>query len=193
MKRNYARCLCSLLAVAAAAPAASQNLLVNPGFATDLEPWLAFNHFGLTIAWSPLDAGDDPASGSVEGTVPADGLFRSPPYVIQCIAVDPDTPYIVGVTVLVPSDTSDPEAGAGTLFNVYPNDACTGNPLTSTFGTFVYARDAWIPVRDAVHTGAEGRSIQVNLVVYAPDGTLLRSYFDDAVVFSDRLFVSNFD
>lgn len=181
------------LALTASWPAIAGNLVVNPGFATDLTPWNAFNYFDLTVVWSPLDANGDPASGSVEGTVPIHGTFRGPPYVIQCVTVTPNTRYVVGVKALIPSTSAAPTASAGVLANTYPSSDCSGNANVHHLSPVTSAQDTWIDIRHPLQTAADEHSIQLNLRVQAPHGTLLRSYFDDALILPDDLLASDFE
>lgn len=187
------RSLLLVIALTASWPAMAGNLVVNPGFASDLTPWSAFNFFDLTVVWSPLDANDDPASGSVEGTVPIHGTFRLPPYVIQCVAVTSNTRYVVGVKALLPSTSATPNANAGILANTYTSNDCSGNANVHHRSPTTSERDAWIDIRHPVRTASNERSIQLNLVVFAPHGTLLRSHFDDAFIAPDDLFAGDFE
>jgi hypothetical protein len=180
-------------ALIASWPATAGNLVLNPGFVAELEPWFPFNYFDLTVGWSPLDANDDPASGSAEGTVPVHGTFRVPPFVIQCVAVAPNTRYVVGAKVLLPSESSAPNANAGVLANTYPNSGCFGNASAHHLSPTTSDKDAWTEVRQLVETGPDEGSIQLNLRVFAPSETLLRSYFDDAFIVLDDLFDNDFE
>lgn len=181
------------IALMASWPATAGNLVLNPGFVSDLEPWFPFNFFDLTVVWSPLDANGNPASGSVEGTVPVHGTFRVPPYAIQCVAVAPNTRYVVGAKALLPSTSAAPNASAGVLANTYPNEGCFGNASAHHLSPTTSEQDAWTDIRHLVETGPDEGSIQFNLRVFAPSGTLLRSYFDDAFILPDDLFADDFE
>ena len=164
------------------APAAAQNLVQNPGLTSDLTNWDLFTDFGLTEQWTSTDAAGDAHSGSIQGTLPATGTFRSPVYAFQCVVVQPNTQYAFGAKVLLPSSTTP--AGAHATVNVgsYPNTGCFGNQSMNTPAPNVTALDAWTQTSASVTTGAADQSIRVNLSVFAPLNTTLISYFDDVFV-----------
>ncbi|MCP3998239.1 MAG: hypothetical protein GY722_24730, partial [bacterium] len=78
------------------------NLLQNPGFDVDLSHWTTEG----SVVWSPVDADDDPDSGSalVDG-----GGGGS--YIHQCVAVEANAGYLAKVLILYdPKPVKDDEA-----------------------------------------------------------------------------------
>lgn len=157
----------------------AQNLVGNPGFATDLSSWVPFMAFDVTEQWSALDAGGDTHSGSIQGTLPASGTFRIPIYATQCVVVQPNTAYTFSAKVLLPAATTPADAYATIFVNTYANNGCFDNPTMNIVAPNVTAVDAWTTTSASVATGAADRSVQINLRVSSPSNTTLTSYFDD--------------
>src|SRR5688572_18469605 len=123
--------------------ARAQNLVQNPGFATDVSSWDLFNAFDVTAGWSALDADGHAQSGSMRGKLPASGTFRIPIYASQCVKVQPGRIYLFGGRILLPS-ASTPNGSFATVFaNTYANDGCFGNNVTHVPAPNVSVRDAW--------------------------------------------------
>jgi hypothetical protein len=162
-----------------AAPLAAQNLVQNPGFASDLSSWFAFMAFDLTETWTSVDANGDAQSGSIQGTLPASGTFRIPIYASQCVAVLPATAYVFGAKVLLPTATTPANSFATIFVNTYEQAGCAGNPSQNIVAPNVTTLDAWTQTSSTVTTGAAEVSIQIDLRVRADDNTTLISYFDD--------------
>lgn len=163
----------------AAAPLPAQNLVQNPGFATDLGGWVPFMAFDVTEQWSSVDAGGDTHSGSIQGTLPAIGTFRIPIYATQCVVVQPNTTYTFSANILLPAATTPADAYATIFVNTYANTGCFNNPTMNIVAPNVTAVDAWTGTSAPVTTGAMDQSIQINLRVSSPSNTALTSYFDD--------------
>ena len=174
----FAACACLFVAV----PLAAQNLVQNPGFTSDLTHLDLFMDFGLTEQWTSTDAASDVHSGSIQGTLPASGTFRTPVYAFQCVVVQPNTQYAFGAKVLLPSATTPADAYATVSIGTYPNTGCFGNQSMNTLAPNVTTLDAWTQTSASVTTGAADQSIRVNLSVFAPLSTTLISYFDDMFV-----------
>ena len=173
-----AACACLFVAV----PLAAQNLVQNPGFTSDLSSWDLFTAFELTEQWTSIDAAGDTHSGSIQGTLPASGTFRTPVYAFQCVVVQPNTQYTYGGKVLLPSATTPAGAYATVSVGTYANTGCFGNQSMNTLAPNVTTVDAWTQTSASVTTGAADQSIRVNLSVFAPLNTTLISYFDDVHV-----------
>ena len=184
-------------AIAAATPAvaAAQNLLLNPGFDTDLANWDLFNAFDVTATWDVADEHGNPGSGSMRGNLPASGTFRMPIYETQCVAVQGATTYRFGGSVLLPSATTPDTAFATVFANLYAAAGCSGNPSVHHPAPNVTVRDTWTRTQDTVATAATDHSLQFNLRVFAPTGTDLTSHFDNLFVeaMSDAIFANGFD
>ena len=70
MQRSKRRLPAAVFSALLAIPAAAQNLLQNPGFATDLSGWTLTPGTG-SIAWNALDADGSASSGSARLVTPA--------------------------------------------------------------------------------------------------------------------------
>jgi hypothetical protein len=79
-------------------PAGAQNLLTNPGFATDLSGWSVGVTF-VTATWQPLDATGQSNSGSASVTNTAQGLTNG---LSQCVPATGGVPYDFGARIEVP-------------------------------------------------------------------------------------------
>lgn len=176
-------------------PAHAQNLLLNPGFDTDLAGWNLFNAFDVTAAWNAADEYGNPASGSMRGNLPAIGTFRMPIYATQCVAVQGGTTYRFGGSVLLPSATTPPNAFATVFANLYEEPGCSGNHRLHQPAPNVTVRDAWTRTQETVAAAPTDRSLQFNLRVYAPTGTDLTSHFDNLFIeaLPDAIFTDGFD
>ncbi len=196
MSRNpiQPRLIALALAVATVAtPAIAQNLLLNPGFAQDLSGWQPFTGFGITQAWSALDAGGAPDSGSLCGTLPASSTFRNPIYASQCVHVEPNTVYAFRGAVLLPDATTPPTAYGNVFVNTYAAQSCAGNSVFNVVAPEITTRDAWTITGAGFTSDSTALTARVHLRVFAPLNTTLQSCFDDVVLEPDRLFADGFD
>ena len=183
----------ALAAAIAATPAIAQNLILNPGFAQDLAGWQPFTGFGITQAWSALDAGGAPDSGSLCGTLPASSTFRNPIYASQCVGVQPNTAYAFRVAVLLPDATAPPGAYGNVFVNTYAAQSCAGNHVLNVVAPEVTTRDAWTITGAGFMSDSTAVTARVHLRVFAPLNTTLQSWLDDVVLEQDRLFADGFD
>src|SRR5688500_2724143 len=90
-------------------PVDSSNVLKNPGFDRDLSFWGFEDRFPNgtgSAAWSPLDAANNPNSGSIRlrNTRPPDGTpsFQQ----LQCVRVESEAIYEYGARFLASSSTA---------------------------------------------------------------------------------------
>jgi hypothetical protein len=114
--------------LAGAAPASSQNRLLNPSFDTDLAGWTPEIFDSSTIDWDPMDVDASPASGSarfVKLTTDGPNSVR----LKQCVLVTPEEPIELRAEVFLPA-----QATVGSAFlsgSWFPGDACLGTDLGS--------------------------------------------------------------
>lgn len=159
--RTHTALLCLALAagLAAATPLRAGELLVNGGFDTDLSGWLAPG-----VTWSPLDADNDPASGSARLTDPATGPGVPPPLLVhQCATLTRPTHVLAfSMRGLLPG--GQPSARITATLNVHRHSPdCSGGavaivPLTTTLS------GAWIPLSQTLAFAGElpaGASVAV--------------------------------
>lgn len=177
------------------AVAPAQNLLLNPGFDSNLADWDLFEAFGVTAAWNAADEDAAPGSGSLRGNLPASGTFRIPIYASQCVAVQGGTSYRFGGSVLLPAATSPDNAYATVFANLYAEAACSGNSSAHLAAPNVTLRDTWVRTQDTLVAAATDRSLRIHLRVFAPAGTELSSNFDNVFVeaLADALFSDGFE
>ncbi|UXI66168.1 hypothetical protein [Tahibacter amnicola] len=170
------------------------NLVINPHFDQDLSAWYLFQAFDVTERWSPVDSANDLHSGSIQGTLPANGTFRMPIYAVQCVTVQPNKTYAIGATILLPGQTTPATAFSTIFANTYTNAGCYGNSARNIVAPNVTATNVWTPTELSVTTEAQERSVQLNLRVFAPSGTTLTSHFDDVYVIeiADGVFADDF-
>jgi hypothetical protein len=190
------RALCHAVAaigLLASLPLAAQNLLQNPGFSTALDPWEPFDGFGQTAIWVSFDAGGNPNSGSVFGTIPADSVFRDPPYAFQCLVVAPNTTYLYGGKAFMPSASTASGAASLAAIGLYPNTNCIGVSNFFKSAPRVLTQNAWVPTRDIVTTPQDVHSARIYMYVHAPDGATMQSYFDDMFLMPDAIFRGGFE
>ncbi len=90
-----------LLTVLATAPATAQNLLLNPGFDTDLSDWASGSQ-GVS-SWDPADASDSDQSGSARLETSAEpGVTVMD--IHQCVNVGFDDDFVFGAQIFKPLD-----------------------------------------------------------------------------------------
>lgn len=161
-----------------AAPAAAQNLILNPGFDDDLSGWRS-----QTAAWSALDAGGDPGSGSALGANSHDsGGTLGVTALSQCVAVDAGQSYEYGMRTLLPAGQE--HSGYAYFHAVWsPTFPCDGAPIRFAPGDQSPTAGAWAPLgnQDVAPAGAKGLTLILGIAKQGPGGTL-QAHFDDAFV-----------
>jgi hypothetical protein len=167
----------------------AQNLVVNSGFDDSLDGWAPFDAFGVTAIWSPLDQANSASSGSLRGTLPAQGTFRNPPYASQCIVLSPNRDYDFGARVLLPEASTPEFARSYVSVEVFAAADCNGGATVVAYSPQVMATGAWIETTEQVNSGPTGVSAQVVLYVVAPANTLLQSHFDDVFVMQPEVLL----
>jgi hypothetical protein len=161
-------------ALAVAAAAEGQNLVVNGGFDTDLGGWTE-GAGNTAISWSPIDGGGDPASGSVRLVNPAVGA--NPRNFSQCIELTPGETVRLSARYFLEGAGS----GAALLFALqFPTPGCSGGgtvlPGANQPG-FVVGQ--WSPLAATVTLGEGFRAIDLRLAVI---GNGRAAQFDDVEV-----------
>jgi hypothetical protein len=168
-------------------PVCAQNLVINPEFIGNLDGWTPFNAFDVTATWSPLDQANSAKSGSLLGTLPAQGTFRNPPYASQCIALSPNRDYDFGARVLLPEASTPTSSRAYVAIEVLAAMDCGGSATAVAYSPQVMTTGAWAATAAQFNSGPTGFSAQVLLYVSAPSNTLLQSHFDDVFVMQPEL------
>ena len=124
----------SLLLLLFAAPALSQNLLVNPGFDRDLSGWTVATDVYpsgradvyASAAWSASDAQGAVSSGSAELRMNAALQSNASAFLSQCVDVSPSTRYAGHARAMVASQIN---ASVRVLIDFFDGPGCTGNVL----------------------------------------------------------------
>jgi hypothetical protein len=168
----------SAVLVLAAAPALAQNLIVNPGFATDISSWRVGVTF-ISAVWQPLDATGQSNSGSIAITNSFPGLSNGAD---QCVPVTAGGHYDFGARVAAAPGSPQPYAVVNVIWSTGPN--CGGTPVGNELSTPA------IPSGSTVFSGvsatsqvapAGAQSADVYLSVSEPPGANAAgtAYFDD--------------
>jgi hypothetical protein len=110
----------------------AQNLLTNPGFATDTSGWTLGVSF-MTASWENLDATGQSGSGSVLETSTVAGLTNG---LTQCVPVVAGQAYDFGARIMAPGGESNQfDANAEVVW--YSGSSCRSTSLGTDDGAFV--------------------------------------------------------
>jgi hypothetical protein len=161
-----------------AGPAGAQNLLTNPGFATDLSGW---STNGLNAVWQAVDATGQSNSGSASVTVSAPGESMG---ISQCVPVTAGQQYDFGARVEVPAGQNgqNGEPVFGNMTIVWASGAgCTGSRVGNELETPSIQTDFFFGTSMSQTAPAGAASATVLLIVQDPPGLgSATAYFDDA-------------
>lgn len=141
-----------------------ESLVENAGFARNLGGWERAPD--ATVAWGPDDGVENPRSGSlmVENTRLGSGDANSFASVSQCLTL-PSGKYAVFAQVWM-----DPQPGPGSgglIANVFADDECTGEKLSSA-ALLTIATSQWTSVGRSVEVPALGRALELQLGALKP-------------------------
>lgn len=155
------RSLTSIVFALASAPAAlaSDNLILNGSFATNLADW---NEGDGAVEWSPESSvADGTGSARLTCDYASAGTACSP--LLQCIAVSPGS-HLLQVAIRVPAGQAATGNGYAIAY-AYSNTICSGAPVAGSFYTGAVAAGVWrtrsIPV--TVPAGAASVSVRLNV------------------------------
>ncbi len=172
-----------LLLVLGLAPARAQNLLVNPGFDSDLSGWHPSNAPGLIITiWSPLDAAGSPSSGSLL----ADNLAATANYPVvvgaQCINVTPGQKYWLRAKAFIPAGQAT--TGEADINAYWGSGTCSSpaDPIGPIDGFSIPTVGHLADVGQVVTAPAGRGRVAIQLLDYKHTaGGSLKVYYDDIV------------
>lgn len=159
---------------AAAVPVAAQNLIPDGDFDTNTSGWDASPG---VLSWSPLDAGDDPESGSARLRFSGAGAGAGTG-VVRCVSAVAGRTYYLGGRQLIP--TGQDRTGRGDLFfSFYTGANCTGS-RTSGPALLVSTPGSWIPVFGSATApaGTVSALVVMNIMKNEAGGSL-DVHFDD--------------
>lgn len=161
-------------------PAAAQNILANPGFATSLAGWKVES--GVSAGWSQLDIAGSAASGSALVTN-SSSLAGFSGGLSQCVPVAPGATYAFRVRYRVPSGQAGTARVQGALD--YFSDASCGESAAGGFGNGTGAItsgfDAWSDFAigaGVVPAGVASALVGFRLVKVAAGG-IVQATFDE--------------
>ncbi len=195
--RSFLRCPGILLLIAAAAaPAAAQNLLVNPGFDRDLSGWDVHTEFypsfitGASAQWAATDAHTSGSSGSVRFRL--DGASQTVNRVLlsQCVVAVPGRRYDGGGLIRTDDQL---EFGVIVRLELFTSAACAGNPVVpgpsdvnslEPGSTHNNSGGLWLPATVSAIAGTDARSVRfsvgINAVTLSSSTSSFDGLFDDA-------------
>jgi hypothetical protein len=161
-------------------PVDTSNLMKNPGFDTGLAPWGWQDRFPNgtgSAAWAPLDASNNPNSGSIRlrNTRPPDG---TPAYQqLQCANVESGIVYEYGGRFLASSST----AGSAIFALVeYADEDCNVQILTKQVQSeTITTPGTWQSELYTKRVGATTRSVFIVIASSAKSPGTFDVYFDD--------------
>ncbi len=161
-------------------PVDASNLMKNPGFDTGLAPWgwqARFPNGTGSEAWAPLDAANNPNSGSIRlrNTRPPDGTpaFQQ----LQCANVESGTTYEYGGKFFASSST-----GGSAVFAIVEYADADCNVAILTKEVKVEAIDtpgSWQSVRYTQRVGATTKSVFIVIASSAKSPGTFDVFFDD--------------
>jgi hypothetical protein len=169
----------------------AQNLVMNPDFDTDVSGWITEST--ATIDWNPLDADNDPSSGSALVTnvsdTPGDSTGAH-----QCIeGVTGEAFYHFSSDILLPGGHS--ETGYAGLFVQWNDEPGCSGYLGSEFSSDVSTAtpDVWYRVTNIAQApmGTESARLRLSVRKFEDFGTL-EAHFDN-VEFEELIFVNGFE
>ncbi len=191
--RAFLRCpgLLFVVFLVAAAPAAAQNLLVNPGFDKDLSGWDVRQEFypsfiaGASAQWAATDFQTSGTSGSVHFQLAGASQSVNRVLLSQCVAAVPGRRYDGGGLV-----RTDDQLGFGVIvrLELFTSAACSGSPVAPG-PSDVYS----LPPSATSHNNSGGRWLPATVSAIAGTDTLSVRFSVgiDAVTISP--FTSSFD
>lgn len=164
-----------------AAPSLTNTgLVTNGGFDRGIEGWTWQDRFPNgrgTASWSSLDAGDNPASGSILMHDDSPGLaFQR----LQCMPVTGNTPYVFGAKVRTVQNSTYGEAILA-LFD-YSSTDCSGD-FTRQNQQFLRPEQLgeWQSFERTMSTRLQTRSLLV-VIASAANLYIFDTWFDDVFV-----------
>ena len=170
-------------AVVCASAASAQNLLTNPGFATNLDGWSVANDSTIPAAWSSDDAAGSPASGSAlltDTDADSGALITA---LNQCVAVTAGVTYKTSADFLFPGGQSS-SGNAQILVYWLSQPGCngflSGVSVSQSFGQF--PNDTWNTASSDLRAPDDAASARVQLGINkTPAGGSLAAKFDNVL------------
>ncbi|MBZ5589341.1 MAG: carbohydrate binding domain-containing protein [Acidobacteriia bacterium] len=163
-------------ALAVVGTATAQNLLVNPGFDSDLSGWSIFPSSSYTVTWTPTKGAN--ALGAAQ--IDVNAVAAQNTYVFQqCVTVSPSTNYDFGAHVKFPSGVAQIPT-ARLQVEWYTGGGCSGVDGSSPSSSTVNSPDTWQNVTATSRMSPSGATgAKVSTVFQTPAGGTSQLWFDD--------------
>ena len=188
MTRSARWLLLVLLAASLPACAAAQNLLLNGSFDTDLASWSQADPPFGTNAFSTLDAGGSPSSGSALVTNNSAVASRNPG-LLQCRPATTGVFYDYGAKARV--SQGQPASDVYILVNFHANPICSGSGIGFSSASFTPSGNWQALTMTAFQAPVGTVAVSFQLLVFkAGAGGTVTAYFDDAFLSVTRPVVT---
>ncbi len=156
-----------------------QNLVVNPGFDTDVSGW---DNIGSNVPWSSFDRNDDPGSGSAQQNVigaPGGGFT-----LYSCAGIRAGSEYAYGASVFVPGGITPGTLATAAVF-WWDNADCSfpsGSVIAVSPELQTTTTSTWVDLSgDAVAPpGALGGQLRIGYTNGGGDQAMDMLFWDDA-------------
>ena len=190
--RSFLRCpgLLFVAFLVAAAPAAAQNLLVNPGFDKDLSGWDVHTEFyppflvGASAQWAATDSHTSGTSGSVRFHLTGASQSVNRVLLSQCVAAVPGRRYDGGGLVRTDDQL---QSGVIVRLELFAAPSCAGSPVlpgpadVSSLppgSTHNNSGGLWLPATVSAIAGTDTKSVRFSAGIDAVTLSPFTSSFD---------------
>jgi hypothetical protein len=180
-----------------AAPAAAQNLLVNPGFDKDLSGWDVRTEFypsfiaGASAQWAATDFQTSGTSGSVRFQLTGASQSVNRVLLSQCVAAVPGRRYDGGGVIRTDDQL---QSGVIVRLELFTSAGCAGNPvvpgpadvtsLQPSSSAHNNSGGHWLPATVSAIAGTDARSVRfsagIDAVTISPSTSSFDGLFDGA-------------
>lgn len=178
---------------------AGENLLINPGFDTDLGSWNCSSTVGVAI-WDPLDVDASPTSGSVrvDHNAPSDNSLL---ICSQCVVAEAGQDYRLSVFTYFADDVGFTLDGSSRIQIMYSDDSGCSHAIGVGDLELIHAHvgnaDQWLPITTQWSTAPGGTVAAAALFFVWADhtGNQLRFHYDAALLepFEPEIFIDGFE
>lgn len=176
-------------------PVASQNLITNGNFDSDLTGWVIADGLPDSRAtWVNEDVDEFLESGSVELINVGEGNNGLRRTLLQCVTAEPDALYLVEAWGKAPADQPG-NGGATVVALVFATPDCSGptSALYSSVG--IDNTDFWEPITGTYQTFSSTQSVLIGLAIGKRTGFSddVSARIDAVTVVPDKIIGSDFE
>ena len=162
--------------LASVAAAAGQNLLVNPGFDSDLSGWTVVSSSDITVTWTGTTGASAPGAAQLDVNA---ANARNTLVLTQCVAVAPSTNYDFSAEVRFPSGVGEVPTGRIQV-QWFSDGGCLDALNFVVSSSTVNSPDTWQKLTASAQTSsAIAESALVSTVLMLPAAGTSRLWFDD--------------